>query len=85
MKPYELFEKTGELPKIGEQFKTKIYLTPADECRGFYVKDKHLDTRRSDVIGKYVGYVPGCGGDVWWIEHEDGSIGAYLYNELTDV
>lgn len=51
---------------------------------GFFVKPHHIDARKPvGTPGKYNGIVPGGGGDLWWVLHEDGSIGAYCY--LTEL
>jgi hypothetical protein len=34
------------------------------------------------VEGTVTGYVPGHGGDAWWVQHDDGSVAAYWYPEL---
>jgi hypothetical protein len=47
------------------------------------VKIGHLEARKAGT-GIYRGFAAGCGGDVWWIEHSDGSIGAYLADEVFD-
>lgn len=72
------------LPKIGARFKTKETLRPKGECEGFLVKEKYLLARKPNEFGVYTGYIPGCGGDVWWIEHSDESVGAYVADELDE-
>ncbi len=49
---------------------------------GFMVVQKHLDARKSGKAGVVTGYVPGHGGDVWWVNHNDGTCGAYVFNEF---
>ena len=49
---------------------------------GLLVAPTHLRARGPGKIGKVNGYVPGHGGDVWWVEHDDGTIGAYCFNEF---
>jgi len=49
---------------------------------GFSVVQKHLDARKPNKAGVISGYVPGHGGDVWWVKHNDGTTGAYVYNEF---
>jgi len=72
--------KKNVLPPAG----TPVVTDPAlGDCRGFLVKQKHIDARKA-APGIYRGWVPGCGGDVWWIEHEDGSVGAYMFTEVSD-
>jgi len=81
----EKCRKTHVLPEVGTRLRTKKRIAPMEACRGFFVKERHLEARKPNCEGKYTGYVAGAGGDVWWIEHLDGTIGAYAYNELTDV
>jgi len=52
------------------------------DTEGMLIAKKHLDARRPYAVGVVWGYVPGHGGDVWWIKHEDGTIGAYMYDEF---
>ncbi len=56
-----------------------------DATIGFLVAQKNLDNRKNDVIGRVIGYVPGCGGDVWWVNHQDDSVGPYVYDEFEEV
>lgn len=79
------FRKTQVLPNTRITVRTKKRIAPKEECRGFFVHDRNLDARKPNTIGYFIGYVPGAGGDVWWIEHDDRTIGAYMYNELTDI
>ena len=46
------------------------------------IKKEHLDVRTVGVKGTVIGYVPGHGGDIWWIKHDDGLIGAYIFDEF---
>lgn len=52
------------------------------DTKGMMVNKKHLDVRKVCVKGEIVGYVPGHGGDVWWVRHDDGQIGAYVFDEF---
>jgi hypothetical protein len=85
MKPLQRLRKNNVLPTAGEKVKIKKKIMSKEDCTSFFVKDKHLDCRRPNEVGTYRGWVPGAGGDVWWIIHEDGTVGAYQYTELTDV
>jgi hypothetical protein len=38
---------------------------------GMLVKQHHLDNRRPNTPGVIGGWVPGHGGDVYWVSHED--------------
>ena len=52
------------------------------QVKGMMINAKHLQARRANAIGNVRGYVPGHGGDVWWVEHADGSVAAYCFNEM---
>jgi hypothetical protein len=82
MKPIEYSKQQNRLPDFGVPCKTicnKETVTSA-----FFVKQKYLDARKN-ASGRYVGFVPGAGGDAWWVEHEDKTIGAYLFDEVFDL
>ena len=64
--------------KVGMRVKT----TRLHSTRGMIVKEHHLKVRKAGLEGTVKGYVPGHGGDVWWVEHNDGSVGAYCFNEF---
>lgn len=53
-----------------------------DNTRGMFVAKKHLDVRRVGAKGTVVGYVPGHGGDVWWVRHDDETVGVYIFDEF---
>lgn len=74
-------KEKNTLPEFGDLVRTEI--NPSESGNAFLVSSKHQNARKSSE-GTYKGYVPGCGGDVWWVEHEDGSVGAYLTNEVFD-
>lgn len=53
--------------------------------RGLLINERHLIARREGE-GKVTGYVPGHGGDVWWVDHGGGGpSGAYVFTELSIV
>ena len=72
------------LPEIGTLVVTSTKILPEKECYGFFVKEQYIKARKPSTNGVYIGYVPGAGGDIWWIKHEDETIGAYLVNEIFD-
>jgi hypothetical protein len=74
--------ESSTLPEEGMLVKTKSKL---GETTGFLIKEKNLKTRKPNTKGKYIGFVPGHGGDVWWIEHENGDVAAYCFDELEDI
>ena len=68
--------------KVGLKVKTNKRL---GSTRGFLIAQPHLDARQPNKEGEVVGYVPGHGGDVWWVTHNDGTTGAYMFNEFSPV
>ena len=59
----------------------RVYATAIDQT-GLLVGRRHLDAMKVGVEGTVTGYVPGHGGDAWWVQHDDGSVAAYWYPEL---
>lgn len=85
-KPIYSAKKSGRLPEHGTLVKIKARILQKEKCGGFFVKQHHIDCREPKIKGEYVGCVLGAGGDVWWIQHEGtGEIGAYLFDEVTDL
>ena len=52
------------------------------DTEGMLVKQEHLDARQPNKDGQVSGPVPGHGGDVWWVAHDDGTTGAYESKEF---
>ncbi len=73
-----------ELDKVKVGLRVKI--TQLGDTKGIYVKPKHLKCRKLGVTGTVLNYVPGHGGDVWWVEHDkDSQVGAYAFDEFEEV
>ena len=68
--------------RVGMQVKTNKRL---GKTTGFYIVQKNLNARKPNKKGKILGYVPGHGGDVWWVTHKDGTVGAYGFDEFQPV
>jgi len=50
---------------------------------GMLIKRQHLDARRANQPGVIKGWVPGHGGDVYWVQHDgDGPAAAYCFTEF---
>jgi len=50
---------------------------------GMIIGPKYLVARKLGAIGIVNGWVPGHGGDVWWVTHQDdGGVAAYSFTEL---
>ena len=85
VKTIEQYKERGVIPPRYLPCQIIDKIASVKECAGFLVNEKmHLDVRKAGALGIIYGYVPGCGGDVWWVKHEDDTIGAYLYTEITD-
>lgn len=54
-----------------------------EDTTGYIVPEGSLDQRRPGLWGMVKGFVPGHGGDVWWVEHPDGTVAPYCYTEFT--
>ena len=51
--------------------------------KGFLIHPKHLTVRRKGVTGTVKMWVPGHGGDVWFVQHDNSDdVGAYSFTEL---
>ena len=61
----------------------KVRTTKLGETKGILISPRNLDCRKAGITGTVSGYVPGHGGDVWWVKHDDsGEVGAYCFPEL---
>ncbi len=61
----------------------KVKVAKLDTTDGMMIAPHHLSCRSQGVTGTVKGYVPGHGGDVWFVEHDDSDdVGAYCFNEL---
>ena len=72
-------EEPKTIPENGSQVVTHGHL---GSTAGMMVAARHRGCRRPSAKGTVRGRVPGHGGDVWWVEHEDGTVGAYCFDEL---
>jgi len=61
----------------------RVKTTKLNDTEGMLINQKHLAVRRESVTGTVKSYVPGHGGDVWFVQHDNSEeIGAYCYTEL---
>lgn len=63
----------------------KVRVTKLGRTTGMLIHQRHLTVRAIGVLGTIDGFVPGHGGDVLWVTHEDGQIGAYTFEELEEI
>lgn len=60
---------------------TRPDLNP-EATTGFFVHPRHLEARRPGIVGNVLCWVPGHGGDVYAVDHPDGTCGVYGYWEI---
>ncbi len=60
----------------------RVEVKKLGDTKGMMIKKEHLDVRAVGVKGTVIGYVPGHGGDIWWIKQDDSHIGAYVFDEF---
>jgi hypothetical protein len=54
-----------------------------EDTTGMFVAERHMTVRQVGAVGIVTGYVPGHGGDVFWVHHHDtDQVGAYIFTEL---
>jgi len=63
----------------------RVRIGKLGSTEGYMVVDHHLKCRREGATGRLGWYVPGHGGDVWWVAHDDGTTGAYAYDEFDPI
>jgi hypothetical protein len=64
----------------------RVKITKLNSSLGFMIKPNHITVRKEGIIGTVTGYVPGHGGDVWWVKHEGSDdVGAYCFDEFEPV
>lgn len=60
-------EEPERILENGTRVRTdKVLSSPA----GILVKAKYLSERKPDTVGTIRGWVPGHGGDIYWVQHE---------------
>jgi hypothetical protein len=63
----------------------KVDITKLEPTIGWLIKDKNMKTRRVGP-GQIINYVPGHGGDVWFVRNEpENTVAAYAINEFKVV
>lgn len=64
----------------------RVRTTKLGDTLGMMINAKHILVRRAGVIGVVRSYVPGHGGDVWFVQHENSDeVGAYVFDEIEPV
>ncbi len=65
--------------KVGLHVRTNSQL---GSTLGFMVVENNMNARRPDATGILIGYIPGHGGDCWWLKHGDETVAAYCFDEF---
>jgi len=60
----------------------RVRITQLGSIKGFCVMHQYISPRQVGITGTVKTYVQGHGGYVWFIEHDDGKIGAYTPDEF---
>jgi hypothetical protein len=68
--------------KPGLRVRTNAKVAEPGATTGMLIKPEYLEARKVGAVGTVHSYVAGHGGDVWFVDHEDGSVGAYGFPEL---
>lgn len=58
---------------------------PLGDVTGMMVVATQLANRTAGKVGTVEGYVPGHGGDVWWVRHDDDTVAPYTFDEFDEV
>jgi hypothetical protein len=68
--------------RVGLRVKTG----PLGDTKGMLIHEMHLKVRKADQTGIVRSFVPGHGGDVWFVYHsESDEIGAYSCDEFEAI
>lgn len=63
-----------------------VTIDKLESTDGMMIHAKHLNERRASTPGRLLDYVPGHGGDVWFVEHEGAAVAAvYSLAEMREV
>lgn len=76
-----LFKDGSQYPSQGE----RVIVRRLGSTEGFLIHPRPMSCRKLGAVGTATSYVPGHGGDVWFVQHDDGTVGAYCYDELAPL
>lgn len=72
----------GRYPSPGDHAK----IVRLGSTMGMLIMQRHLAVRAVGVTGTVLDWVPGHGGDVWWVHHDESDdIGAYSVDEMAQI
>jgi len=60
----------------------RVKVTCLHSTRGMLIATEDLNRRRLNATGTVQGFVPGHGGDVWWVQHDTGEVAPYSFDEI---
>lgn len=60
-----------KIKNLDELIGKRVVVTADNGTLGYLIREKHLTNRRIGRVGTVQGWVPGHGGDVVWLIHED--------------
>lgn len=60
----------------------RVKVERLESTKGMNVRPDFLANRRLGATGFINAYVPGHGGDVWWVHHDDGFVAPYMFTEI---
>ena len=63
----------------------KVKIVSDDGTEGMFVNPQYIQNRKIGMTGIVKGWVPGHGGDVWFVEHDDNSVAVYCFTELKKI
>lgn len=59
----------------------KVCVVSDHGTAGMLINPQYLDIRQIGKVGTVLNYVPGHGGDVWFVQQDNG-VAAYCFDEL---
>ena len=78
----QTYLEEGRYPTAGD----RVLVTRLGSTVGMSIIQRHLDVRREGASGTVTGWVPGHGGDVWWVLHDESEdVGAYSVDEMAQI
>ena len=61
----------------------RVKTTKLESTDGMMIHSSHLTVRQEGIVGTVKNYVPGHGGDVLFVQHDNSTdVGTYCYTEL---
>jgi hypothetical protein len=78
-----VFTKTQKEHNMNPNRGMKVRTGKLGSTMGFIIHPKHIAVRQANITGVVRGWVPGHGGDVWFVQHDNSDdIGVYSVDEM---